>query len=638
MDIITNTFGFFPMQPNPFTANITAYLKSKELYVRNLDINLIIWQTLLSKEYIAELEYKPEVFKETPFFLAPSISRKQYEVLKKTTLSEIDSANGIFKSDDFYAINKLNWATYIHYNVQKLIYYHYGTFFTNKVPIWPKITYNVKSVSDIEYLSTSTIHNPLVKIIAEKVLPVLQKENPKKVGVEIMFPWEIIGARTLNMLIKEHLKDTHISFLGNGFDEINFARQKDKLVSNNSFFFGFDSIFLARNDQAIYELFKNERVDFESIKNTESIALLNNETNETHINGPYYEGKINFDICPDYSDLPLKDYFTPKTVFFDKLSSKCFWSKCSYCSINVFKNEQQISDIDVFVHRLEQYANKYNCNHIWLIDEATPPNIIERFADTLLKKNLSVIWSVRTRIDERLSDELLVKMQKAGCRELWIGLEAISPAILKKMNKTLHPETYSDESGRIMKTCNNIGIGIHFCLLMNFPGETRDDRKLLVDFFQRNKENYWNIPLFATFNEFMLMKDSPIYNTPQDYDIQILEEKTDNFDMVAVPFKYISEKNSLKKQSELFSKNVKKTSQKLLNLFVKDKILIYLWYSVTDTCQELLLKEKYTKENPFQRKFKLKHLVLLVLTIFLANRPLFNNFISRLQKKYANTQ
>lgn len=601
--------------------------------VINYDLNLALWEHLLSKEYIESRCYRPELFKAAPCFLASKVSRKGFDALQKGIVEEIDTAISIFRDEaQFHDLRKLNWAVYVIFKVQQLVYYQYSTFIGFKSIFWPGIGFKVKSMHQIYDLGRDAERNPLLDLMEKIAIPEIARHRPAVIGVEITFPWEIVQALTLNLLIKKHMPDVHITYLGHGFDEFNFNRLINRL-NEQRFFFGFDSIFMARNDQQIHALFSMDTFEPEALANVGSLAFRNNGA--AQINQPINEGEIDFSIVPDYNDLPLNHYMIPVPVLIDKLSSKCFWSQCAYCSINAYKSKQQVADIDIFINRLETYHHKYGCRHIWLLDEAVPPHVIEKFSDHLIKRGSNMIWSVRTRINEKLSDQLLEKMYAAGCRELWIGFETASPRLLALMNKTKKPKTYTQTTKQIMATCNRLGIGLHFCILMGFPNERQEDLDMTLGFFKAVQPLIKRVPFFATFNEFWLMKDSAVYHHPKKYGIDEIIQNEDNYDMVDVPYTMASENHADVKNARIYKSTTEKTSEKLAGLFVKNKSLLLLWFCAQDSPYELLLKEKNQNTNPFQLKINLWEMLLLIAIMKFGSLPIVSRMLCRLLRRYA---
>jgi radical SAM superfamily enzyme YgiQ (UPF0313 family) len=352
--------------------------------------------------------------------------------------------------------------------------------------------------------------------------------------MDTIFPWEIVSAQSLNLILKEQMPLVHLNFTGHRFDEFCFARLADRMKSDSRLFFGFDSIFLTRADSELRKLYNLKELSHRSLSGIQSLAYRTPEKN--FVSKSVMEGDIVHEDIPDYSDLPLERYFSPHTVFVDKLSSKCYWSRCAFCNINVHKAKRQEVELDTFIERVLHYKKHYNCTHLWLLDEAASPETASRLSYLLDEKSIALTWSLRTRLDQKYDKPLLERMHAAGCRELWIGLETVSPRLLKEMNKTDIPKIYQEAATNLLKHCSEIGIGLHFCLLFGFPTETDDDRKDVFDFFKNNQHFLKRSPFFSTFNIFSLNPGSKVYKQYKKYDIEKIVEHGDTFNMINTPY------------------------------------------------------------------------------------------------------
>lgn len=552
--------------------------------------------------------------------LPPPITEKKFKILKNYVVQNVEKAKMVLRDkDQFYDLKKLAWAIHLIFQAQQVIYYDYGTFIGSKVIYWPRIGFVVNSLESIYALSEDTKHNPFIDAMEVEIIPKIKEASPDLISIDIIFPWEVIQALTLNKLLKKHLPKTHINFVGYGFDEFCFARLKDRLQTNTKLFLGFDSLFIVRNDKALCDLVLLKDRSSYNLHRINSLAYISGDRVE--INGPFEEDTIDFNIFPDYSDLPLKKYFAPKLVFIDKLSNKCFWSQCSYCSINSYKKTRHEVDLNKFIDRLTYYKNRYSCEHIFLLDESATPNLAISFSERLLKENLNIRWSLRTRIDERFDYDVLKKMHSAGCRELWIGLETVSPRLLKLMNKTCDPETYPEIAENIMKNCNKIGIGLHFCLIFGFPSETDIERKNLVNFFSKNTTYINKMPFFVTYNTFELMPDSKIFKQPKDFHIIEVIQDEDHFNMISIPYKTSFGDDT---GSKYIQSNIEKIATVLTNLFVKNKFLQGVWYFASDSSYEMLLIEHFCSGNPFQTEATITETLLMKLSSKLESFSLFS--------------
>jgi hypothetical protein len=164
--------------------------------------------------------------------------------------------------------------------------------------------------------------------------------------------------------------------------------------------FCFDSIFVYRNDESVAELIRNLNNKILSLCDIPNLVYKdekqNIQVNDRLVNG-HYMGNLEH----DYSDLPLERYFTPELVFIDKLSDRCFWAKCTFCSINTHKGERIEINLERISSKIKNYQEKYGCKHFWFLDEACTPEFAVKFGQNLEANKINIIWSIRTRVDDR---------------------------------------------------------------------------------------------------------------------------------------------------------------------------------------------------------------------------------------------
>lgn len=587
-----NSFSFQATVPPYNTGCLVGYLKDNQIDTNLLDINLITWNTLLSVDYLSSIDYNAEIINHLDCPFCPTLTQLEFETLKREVLSNIDLASQIIRSNDIYVFDKFCWAQKVYFDAMTLIYHQYGTFFTTHLPYWGNgVGFNYNDINSIYTISNDPIHNPLIRIFESIIIPQIKNLSPDIIFVEIMFPFDIIGALTLNTLIKKNFPEIHINYSGISFDEFNFSRVRESLKKDLRFLFNFDSIFLYRNDKGVLELIdkltNHKELKIQNLLYAKSDKIFCNELNE-YI--PYDELTI-----PDYSDLNLDLYYVPERVFIDRLSTRCFWAKCSFCSINAHKGVKQLHNVAKTVEKIKAIQERYGVKTFWFLDEACPINHAILFAKELKRCNINIIWSLRTRISQEISKETLLELYQAGLRELWIGLEHIDYDILTKMNKAPDIVAYKKSASAILENSAEIGIGLHFCHIFGFPSETDQQREKVVDFYAKHKDALKRIPFFATFNTFGLAVDSPIYNNPEQYGISKIEIPDDNFVITNVPYETIWNDDT-SKEKVIGSINV--TTNKLMKCFTKKEELEYIWGVVADSPYELLFKANFTY-NPF---------------------------------------
>lgn len=596
--VLINNFGMFPTVPPYSTSCVSRILKRNDLNVIHIDLNIKVWEKILSKEFISNCFYNGTNLKDTKNLFFEYISEKTFNEIKNSVISSLDEAKHIFRNIKlFNDTEKLSWATNIIFQAQQIIYCHYGTFINNKLIVWPKIGSDTNFLTQVYELCDDIKHNPFIHIYIKGIIQELIDLNPNIIGMDIQFPWEIVQVLTLNKLIKKYLPKTHINFIGHGFDEFCFSRIAKNFKINPHLMLEFDSVFLVRNDDALLKLYSSPTLSNKVLQGIESLAYIS-EDKKIIVNEPICEQPFNDSNYPDYDDLDLNLYYSPEITFNDKLSSKCFWNKCVFCNINKFKSKRCEVDVDKYIIRIKEYVGRYGCKNLFLLDEAATPRLIDEFSQKILDSGIKIFWSIRTRVDSEFNRHLLQKMYDAGCREIWIGIEAISERLLSEMRKTDNPSKYKDTILEEMKLCKEIGIGIHTCFLFAFPTETKSDRNELFDFFDKNRSYLSNVPFFATFNVFNLNIGTYIYDHFSDYGIQEILYDASNFNMINVPF-IRTDTGDL--QSKIESE-INIFCDKLTSIFVQNEVYKLLWFTVGDSSWELLMKKYCNGKNIFQEQ------------------------------------
>lgn len=588
--IIVNTFSFISMFPSYNTAYIQGLLKKNNEESKNIDINQIIWNELLSKEFISNLKFNSDINKiqKCPLCSYSILSKESFDLLKEEILQNIDDVISIFRSNEIYIFEKLKFAYTCVHKLQCLIYASFGTFFTFHMPYWAGLGFECSDVEAIYKIASDIEKNPLIEIIEKKVVPIIRQNEVHFIIEDIMFPWDIIPALTFNKIIKKEFPNVHINYAGLGFDEFSFSRIKQGLISNSKLFFLFDSIFIYRNEKGIVELLRGEKMDeIDNLYYINNGDVITNRLNESILNDK--------NIIPIYDDIDFNKFFVPEKIVIDRLTYKCFWSKCNFCSINSNKFVLQKGNLDEHVQRVVQIYNKYGVNNFWFLDEACPIKYAESFASKICESGISIYWSLRTRIDKRIKKDVLIHLYNSGLRELWLGLEHVNYRILELMNKSDFNMDYGNIASKILKDASDIGIGIHFCHIVGFPSETDEEREDILNFYKRNLTSLKRMPFFTTFNVFGLMYESVMYKNPKKFGLYNIKPDDNTFFMIKVPY------NSKYNDETCNPVNMIKLGlwiSKYTDAIVPSKGLQAIWNSISDSPMELLLKKHY-RYNPF---------------------------------------
>jgi len=97
--------------------------------------------------------------------------------------------------------------------------------------------------------------------------------------------------------------------------------------------------------------------------------------------------------------------------------------------------------------------------------------------EEIMRRNLKIIFSVNARADNA-DRELFHMMKRAGCRELLVGFESGSQAVLNRMNKNVT----LDVSRRLMEYAKEADLDVNGCFVIGLPGETKETARETIRF------------------------------------------------------------------------------------------------------------------------------------------------------------
>lgn len=183
------------------------------------------------------------------------------------------------------------------------------------------------------------------------------------------------------------------------------------------------------------------------------------------------------DFIFNLDQLPFPDYSV-----FDKLSFKqnnyplvtsrgCPYN-CLYCAVRlvsgrIFRSHSP----ERVVKELELAKVKYQIDRFEVYDDTFTQNI-ERAKSIclfLLKRKLGLSWMCENGIRaDRIDKELIRLMKKAGCQEIWLGIESLDPEVFKLVNKGEKIESILSA----VKLAKKVGMKVSGFFIIGLPGST----------------------------------------------------------------------------------------------------------------------------------------------------------------------
>ena len=170
-------------------------------------------------------------------------------------------------------------------------------------------------------------------------------------------------------------------------------------------------------------------------------------------------------IAPDYSGLPLADYFSPGLILPYSAGSGCYWNRCMFCPERAEGSTYHPVPVSQVLEDLRLLTEQTAPTLIHLLDNAISPALLHALAEN----PPGTPWYGFARIDEHLADPgFCMALKRSGCVMLKLGLESGDQGVLDRMCKGINLAM----AARVLDNLKNAGIAVYCYLLFGTPGET----------------------------------------------------------------------------------------------------------------------------------------------------------------------
>ena len=220
-----------------------------------------------------------------------------------------------------------------------------------------------------------------------------------------------------------------------------------------------------------------------SVKLEDIPRLVYREGEELIANKPMKSAYLDFS---DYIFPDISDYF--ETLAANKISKEnvqilihsvcgCRWNKCSFCSYSTDKVFRERTAENIF-QEIKTCSEKYGINNFYMADNEMVGKDIARFErllDLLIDFNQDASRNFRIYGEmipsSAITPVIFSKMSRAGFKFLFIGYEAVTDLLLKKMRK----ENSFSENIYFVKQALKNNIKPQANIIQEIPNETDDD-------------------------------------------------------------------------------------------------------------------------------------------------------------------
>jgi radical SAM superfamily enzyme YgiQ (UPF0313 family) len=165
---------------------------------------------------------------------------------------------------------------------------------------------------------------------------------------------------------------------------------------------------------------------------------------------------------------------------------------CSFCSRNPEWRTVRFRSAKNIVDEMERIAKNYDGKFSFTDDAITlNRKIAMELCREIIKRGCHFRWLGMTRAN-CVDDELLAAMKKAGCEELFLGVESGN---LRVRNQVIRKNLRDGEISKAIKLCQKHEIRASVFLMLGFPSETKRELEDTVNFGLRFQPDFIGVHL-----------------------------------------------------------------------------------------------------------------------------------------------
>lgn len=206
------------------------------------------------------------------------------------------------------------------------------------------------------------------------------------------------------------------------------------------------------------------------------------------------------DLIKDIDAIPFPCYDTFTSVIdnggmikeYPILTSRGCPYKCSYCSMpKIMGGRWRYRAPEGVVEELKRAKQKYHNTNFAVVDDNFTLNLkrVEDICDLLISENMDLPWNNQNGIRaDRISEGMAMKMKRAGCQYVWIGIESADEKVFNEITKG---EKLEDVKAGI-RHLKKAGIRVGGFFIVGLPYSTRATDLKAVDFAkQQGIDGFW---------------------------------------------------------------------------------------------------------------------------------------------------
>jgi radical SAM superfamily enzyme YgiQ (UPF0313 family) len=156
--------------------------------------------------------------------------------------------------------------------------------------------------------------------------------------------------------------------------------------------------------------------------------------------------------------------------------------KCNWCAKPIYGNSFNVRSAESVATEMLELRDRFGADYLWFADDlfGIQKQWVHELADRVEHLNAVVPFKMQSRVDLMQKDTIRA-LRRAGCAEVWMGVESGSQKILDAMEKgtrVSHIEAAND-------ALKSSGIRSCYFIQFGYPGETWADIEKTIELIRR---------------------------------------------------------------------------------------------------------------------------------------------------------
>jgi anaerobic magnesium-protoporphyrin IX monomethyl ester cyclase len=185
---------------------------------------------------------------------------------------------------------------------------------------------------------------------------------------------------------------------------------------------------------------------------------------------------------------PYRTHWTANHGFFSTnvVASRGCPYRCNWCAKPISGNRFQLRSAQAVARELHDLKILHGVKHVWFSDDvfALDRHWVEAFADAVQSLGTPVPFKMQSRAD-LMSESTVAALKRAGCVEVWMGVESGSQKILDAMSKGLRLADVRLARRRLA----DAGIRACYFLQFGYPGEKWPEIRETIHLIRETRPN-----------------------------------------------------------------------------------------------------------------------------------------------------